>query len=78
MKTVGVTDYTNHTPPTHFGCKNVSSSTPVKLRKYLSNVHKMEGAHLQCMIYHYGRFEFEGIKTVVVTDYANQTLPTHF
>ena len=49
MKTVGVTDYTNQTPPTHFRWKNCLSSTPVKMRKYLSNAHKIEGAHLQCM-----------------------------
>ena len=29
MKTVGVTDYTNQTPPMHFGWKKNLSSTPV-------------------------------------------------
>ena len=43
------------------------------MRKYLSNVHKMEGAHLQCMNNHYGKFEYKGMKTVGDTDYTNQT-----
>ena len=34
MKTVGVTDYTNQTPPTPFGWKKCLSSTPVKMRNY--------------------------------------------
>ena len=38
MKTILVTDYTNLTPLTHFGCGKCLSSTPVKMRKYLSNV----------------------------------------
>ena len=38
-KTVGVTGYTNKTN----GGKCLQ-----KIRKYLSNVHKMEGAHHQC------------------------------
>ena len=33
MKTVGVTDYTNLTPPMHFGRKKCLSSTPVKNKK---------------------------------------------
>ena len=33
MKTVGVTDYTNQTPSTHFGWKKWLSSTPVKNEK---------------------------------------------
>ena len=33
MKTVGVTDYTNLTPPMHFGRKKCLSSTPVKNEK---------------------------------------------
>ena len=52
MKTILVTDYTNLTPPTHCGWKKCLSSTAVKMRKYLSNVHKIEGAHLQCMSNH--------------------------
>ena len=30
MKTIGVTDYTNQTPPMHLGWKKFLSSTPVK------------------------------------------------
>ena len=52
MKTVGVTDYTNQTPPTHYGSKKCLSSTPVKNEKILSNVHKIGDAHLQCMNNH--------------------------
>ena len=33
MKTVGVTDYTNLTPPMHFVRKKYLSSTPVKNKK---------------------------------------------
>ena len=33
MKTVGVTDYTNQTPPMYFGWKKCLSSTPVKIDK---------------------------------------------
>ena len=47
MKTVGVTDFTNLTPPMHFGRKKCLSSTPVEMRKYLSNMHKIRDAHLQ-------------------------------
>ena len=36
-------------PPMHIGRKKCLSSKPVKMRKYLSNVHKMGGAHLQCI-----------------------------
>ena len=43
------------------------------MRKYLTNVHKIGGAHLQCMINHYGKFEYKGINLVVVTDHTNQT-----
>ena len=56
MKTVRVTDYTNLTPPMHFGRKKCLSSTPVKMRKYLSNVHKIGGAHFQCVNNHYAKF----------------------
>ena len=31
---------------------------PSKMRKYLSNVHKMAGAHLQCVNNHYAKFEY--------------------
>ena len=54
------------------------SSRPVKMRKYISNVQKMVGAHLQCMNNHYAKFEYKGMETVEVKDYTNQTLSTHF
>ena len=69
MKTVGVTDYTNQTHLKHFGWKNVN--TPQKMRKYLSNVHNIGGAHLQCVKNHYVKFEYKGMKTVGVTDYTH-------
>ena len=40
-------------------------------------MHKIEGAHLQCMNNHYAKFEYKGMKTVGVTDNTNQTPPTH-
>ena len=42
------------------------------MRKYLSNVHKMVGAHFQCVNNHYAKFEYKGMKTVRVTDYTNK------
>ena len=41
------------------------------MRKYLSNVHKKGGAHLQCVNNHYAKFEYKGMNTVGVTDYTN-------
>ena len=75
MKTVGVTYYTNQAPPTHFGWKKCLSSTPVKIIKYLSNVHKIGGAHLQCMNNHKAKFDYKEMKTVGFTDYTNQAPP---
>ena len=56
MKTVGVTNYTNQTPPKHSGWKNVKLNTPQRMRKHLSNVHKIGGAHLQSVNNHYTKF----------------------
>ena len=28
------------------------------------------GAHLQCVNNHYGKFEYKGIKSVLITDYT--------
>ena len=64
MKTVGVTDYTNLTHSMHFGRKKCLSSTPVKMRKYPSNVQKKGGAHLQCVYSHYAKFEYKEMKTI--------------
>ena len=49
-----------------------------KIRNYLSKVHKIDGAHLQCVCNHYAKFEYKGMKTVGVTDYTNQTPSKHF
>ena len=51
---------------------------PPKMKKYLSNVHEMVGAHLQCVNNHYAKFENKEMKTVGVTDYINQTPFKHF
>ena len=48
------------------------------MRKYLSNVHKMEGKNLQCVNNHYAKFENKEMKTVGGTDYTNQTQSKHF
>ena len=53
-------------------------STPVKIRKYISNVHKIGGAHLQCMNNDFAKFEYTGMNTIWVTDYTNLTPSTHF
>ena len=51
--------------------KNVSNFNIGKKSKYLSNVHKIEGAYLQCVNNHYAKFEYKGTKTFGVTDYTN-------
>ena len=43
MKTVEVTAYTNQNPHGKMYCK---FNTPQKMRKYLSNVHKIGGTYL--------------------------------
>ena len=55
----GVIGYTNQTPPpNYFGWINCLSSTSLKMRNHLSNVHKIEGAHAQCMNNHFAKFEY--------------------
>ena len=39
--------------------------------KYLLNVHKMGGAHLQCVSNHYVKYEYKGMNSVGATDYTN-------
>ena len=51
--------------------KNVYVQRPSKMEKYLLNVHKMGGAHLQCVNNHYAKFEYKVMNTVGVTDYTN-------
>ena len=65
IKTVGVTDYTNQTPPTHFGWKKCLHSTPVKKMKILIKCAQSSMcAHLQCVNNHYAKAEYKGMKTI--------------
>ena len=68
MNTLGVPDYNNLA----FWKEKMSMfNTRQKLKKYLSNVHKMGGTNLQHVNNHYAKFEYIGINTVGVTDYTN-------
>ena len=79
MKTAGVSNYTNQTPPNHFGWIKCPRPTALNIReKYLINVHKIKGAHFQCLTNHYAKFKYLGMKTVGVTDNTNQKLLKHF
>ena len=40
-------------------------------KEKIMNVHKIEGAHLQCVNNHYAKFEYKGMNTVGVTDNTN-------
>ena len=42
--------------------KKSKFNTCQKLRKYLSNVHKIRDAHIQCVNNHYAKFEYKGKK----------------
>ena len=57
---VGVTDYTKPMYPLPISDGKCLSSTPVKMSKCLSYVHKIEGAHFQCVNNHYAKFEYKG------------------
>ena len=48
--------------PNVFQMEKCLSSTPVKYDKNLSNVHKIECAHPQCVINHYAKFEYKRMK----------------
>ena len=37
----------------------------------MKQFHKIEGAHLQCVINHCVKFKYKGMSTVGVTDYTN-------
>ena len=52
-------------------------NSPIKKRKYLLNVHRMGGAHHQCVNNHYAKFEYKVKNTVGVTDYTNKAPPKH-
>ena len=43
------------------------------MKIHLLNVHKIGGAHLQCVNNHYAKYEYKGMNTVGVTDYTNLT-----
>ena len=71
MKTVGVKDYTNQTPSKNFTEKMSDHPPPPP---------KMSKNHEICINgrsceNNYAKFEYKGMKTVVVTDYTNQTPP---
>ena len=40
-------------------------------KKIMKRVHKIKGAHLQCVNSHCKKFEYKGMNTVGVTDYTN-------
>ena len=56
MKTLGSYNYTNQT--------SLITVQHPSMKKYCSNVHKVGGAHLQCMNSHYTKLEYKGIKTL--------------
>ena len=62
-KIIEVTDYTNQTPLRISDGKMSKFITRKKVRKYLSNVHKMRGAQFQYVNNHYETFEYQGMTT---------------
>ena len=60
VKTVGVTDYSNLTLYKNLGQKKCS--TPAKMIKYSLNVHKIIGAHLQCVNDYYANLNIKECK----------------
>ena len=62
------------TPLSAWNGKKWLSSTAQK-GNYVSNLHLIGGAHVQCVNSHYAKFEHKGMKTVGVTDYTNQDTP---
>ena len=47
---------------------NIRQKSEKKIKK---NVHKIKGAHFQCVNNHYAKFEYKGMNTVGVSDYTN-------
>ena len=46
--------------------------TPKKYKKKrIENVHKIGGAHLQCVNNYYAKFEYKRMNTLGVPDYTN-------
>ena len=72
MKTIGV-QITKDRHPQAFQMKKMSYqfNTPQKKRKYLSIMHKIVFAHLQCVNNHYAKFEYKGMLSGAVTKYTN-------
>ena len=62
MKTVG--SFRLHKPDTPYAFRMENNVFVQHQLKYLSNVHKIEGAHFQCVNNHYVKFEFKGMKTI--------------
>ena len=60
------------------GKKRPSSTCFKKVKKKLRNVHKIEGAHLQCVNNHYAKFEYEGLNTVRVSELYKLGTPLEF
>ena len=58
MKTAQVTDYTNQTPPRHFGWKKLSKFNSPKNMKIIIKCAQNKNAHVQCMNNHYAKFEY--------------------
>ena len=58
MKTAWVTDYTNKTPPKHFGWKKMSKFNSPKNRKMFIKFAQKGEAHVQCMNNHYAKLEY--------------------
>ena len=56
MKTVGVADYINQTPLSIPDGKKSQFNTH-KNKKKISNVHKIDGTHFQCVNNHYAKFK---------------------
>ena len=66
MKMFGVKDYTNKGR-----MEQMSKFNTPKIWKYLWNVHKLVGAHLQCLNTYHTKFEHKGTKDFEVKDNTN-------
>ena len=56
----------------------MSMFNSTKNKKMFIKCAQNRGAYVQCMNNHYAQFEYQGMETVGVTDYTNQTPPKHF
>ena len=57
--------------------KNVYVQDTEKWKQYSWNVHKKEGAYLQCMNNHYAKFEYKWMNTVGVKFTQTRHPPKH-